>query len=144
MIPHVEKIVSKNKPDALVCVNDRLAAVIMKALLKMGYSIPEDIRLVGFDDMPFVEYLPVRLTTVRQPVDAMAREAVRTLLDRIDTPKLPARDIVLTGKIVVRESCGCHLKTAEVTPPKKIRNIRQAVPMQTLKNFHEEKKLAGA
>ncbi len=99
---------SPEKPEAIICINDRTAAIVMRCLYNMGISIPDDVRLVGFDDLPFIAYLPVPLTTVRQPAESLAREAVRTLIDRLKHPEQPARDIILATDLIVRESCGAN------------------------------------
>lgn len=104
----IEEFVLANSPDAVVCISDRKAAMLMKCLIKMKKKIPDDIRIVGFDDLPFISYLPVPLTTVRQPADTLAREAVRMLIDRIQNPDLPARDITVATELIVRDSCGAR------------------------------------
>ncbi len=101
--------------DALVCVNDRIASIIMKYALEMGLRIPEDLRVVGFDDEPFGAYLPVPLTTMRQPATALGAEAIRTLLSRAKRPDMPPREVMLTAELVVRKSCGSTKGTRNET-----------------------------
>ena len=101
----LENIKSGNV-DALVCVNDSTAVDIMLYLMTNGVKIPKEVKIVGFDDLPISQSLPVPLTTMRQPVEALAYEAVRTMLNRLDKPELPARDIFLKTDLVVRKSCG--------------------------------------
>ncbi len=107
-INFIEKIRSK-EVEAVVCINDGYAANLMRFLLKFEIRIPQDVRIVGFDDLPINEYLPVPLTTIRQSPQALAYEAVRTMLDRIENPNLLARDIMVATELVVRDSCGAHL-----------------------------------
>ena len=64
---------------------------------------------MGFDDLPFDEHLPVALTTIRQNPSALAYEAIRTMIDRINHPDIPAREIMVKTDLVVRESCGSRL-----------------------------------
>jgi len=78
----------------------------MQALLAIGSSIPEDVRIVGIDDVKYASLLPVPLTTVHQPCGEIGRTALRLLLERIAHPKMPARDILLDCELVVRKSCG--------------------------------------
>jgi len=92
--------------EALVCYNDIIANVIMTNALEMGVKIPDDLRLAGFDDEVFCEYLPVPLTTIRQPVETLGSEAVRVMVTRLDNPDLAARHISLVPELVVRKSCG--------------------------------------
>jgi len=95
--------------EAFVCLNDRIAAELMRAYVARGIRVPEDVRIVGIDDVRYAALLPVPLTTVRQPCRAIGEAALRTMLDRIDQPHAPARDILLDGELVVRESCGARI-----------------------------------
>lgn len=92
--------------DAVVCANDRLAADAMRTLLAQGCAVPDEVRLVGFDDAEFARFLPVPLTTVRQPCREIGATAAAAMLERLERPELPARDIFLQSTLVVRESCG--------------------------------------
>jgi DNA-binding LacI/PurR family transcriptional regulator len=93
-------------PDAIVCANDRTAAHLMRTLLRLNYSIPSDIRLVGIDDADYASLLPVPLTTLRQPTRQIGDAALTTMLERVARPGLPARDVLLHCDLIVRESCG--------------------------------------
>ncbi len=95
--------------EAFVCLNDQLASVLMQAFLARGMRIPEDVRLVGIDDVPYAKLLPVPLTTVRQPCNEIGQAAMRAMLERIRQPGMPAREILLEGELVVRKSCGASL-----------------------------------
>jgi len=92
--------------DAFVCVNDRLAGELMHTFLARGVKIPDDIRLVGIDDVPYASLLPVPLTTVRQPVREIGEAALRTMLERLHAKHQPPREILLDGELIVRKSCG--------------------------------------
>jgi len=92
--------------EAFVCVNDRVAGQMMHMFLAQGLSIPDDIRLVGIDDVTYASLLPVPLTTVRQPVREIGETALRTMLERIRMPHQPPREILLDGELIVRKSCG--------------------------------------
>jgi DNA-binding LacI/PurR family transcriptional regulator len=78
----------------------------MHTLLALGRRIPEDIRMVGIDDVKYAHLLPVPLTTERQPCRDIGRIALAVMLDRIYNPDLPARDVLLGCSLVVRQSCG--------------------------------------
>lgn len=92
--------------EGYVCINDRVAGQLMRVLLSRKVRIPEDIRIVGIDDVSYASLLPVPLTTVRQPCREIGAIALATMLDRIDRPHMPSRDILLDGELVVRDSCG--------------------------------------
>jgi len=92
--------------EAFVCANDRVAARLMQTLLAAGLRIPRDIRIVGIDDVNYAALLPVPLTTVHQPCRDIGETALRVMLERLDRPKMPARDVLLECNLVVRKSCG--------------------------------------
>ena len=94
------------KDDALVCVNDRTAARVMQVLLALGRRIPQDVRIVGMDDVQYASLLPIPLTTVHQPCREIGDAAMSAMLDRIAQPDMLTRDILLECKLVVRDSCG--------------------------------------
>lgn len=95
-----------HSPDAIVCAHDRGAAQLMHALLALGRRIPQDIRLAGVDDVDYAAWLPVPLTTMRQPVREIGETAVAAMLERRAHPERPARDIFVQCALVVRSSCG--------------------------------------
>jgi DNA-binding LacI/PurR family transcriptional regulator len=92
--------------DAFVCANDRIAGHLMHFLLAQNIRIPQDIRLTGIDDVNYASLLPVPLTTVQQPCQDIGETALRVMLERLDRPQMPARDILIDCKLIVRESCG--------------------------------------
>ncbi len=92
--------------DAFVCANDRTAGRLMHELLANKIRVPDDIRIVGIDDLTFASLLSVPLTTVHQPCRAIGETALRLMLERIAHPQMPARATLLDCEIVVRKSCG--------------------------------------
>ena len=99
-------------PDAIVCSNDEVALGAMRAVHNHGLHVPEDIALVGYDDIVCAAYGAVSLTTVAQPKQELAESAADLLCRRIkgevDSP-LP-QFTMIKPRIVVRESCGINLK----------------------------------
>lgn len=102
----VRALVEEQRAEAIVCADDRTAARLMQALLDLGYAIPRDIRLIGIGDLDVASLLPVPLTTWRQPAREIGEAALAAMLDRIARRDAPARDILLDGRLIVRESCG--------------------------------------
>ncbi len=94
----------KNPPDAFVCRNDPTAARLVQTLSRLGVSVPEDVRVAGFDDSEIASLTTPPLTTIHQPVKTLAEIAVASLLQRIRKPSLPPRTILLDAPIVVRAS----------------------------------------
>ncbi|MEW6127883.1 MAG: GntR family transcriptional regulator [Acidobacteriota bacterium] len=106
----VKGIINKHDLEAFVCANDDTAAHLMHTLDKLGARIPQDYRIVGFDDVKYAKLLKVPLTTIHQPCKRIGEVAVKTMVDRIEYPNLPTRDVLLDFHLVVRESCGVNLK----------------------------------
>ena len=106
----VKAVLKRDRPDAFLCANDRTAGVLMHTLLAIGKEIPKDIRMVGIDDVNYSRLLPVPLTTQRQPCRDIGRVALAVMLERIADRDLPARDVLLECKLVVRQSCGSNMK----------------------------------
>jgi DNA-binding LacI/PurR family transcriptional regulator len=100
----VAKILKTDKPDGIVCGNDVTAAHLMHCLGGLGVSVPDDILVAGIDDVRYAELLRVPLTTVHQPCAAIGRAAFGVMLDRLESPDAPARDVLLRCELVVRES----------------------------------------
>ena len=99
---------SRHAVEAFVCVNDRVAGQLMHTFLAKGLNIPDDIRIVGIDDVAYASLLPVPLTTVRQPAREIGEAALRAMLERLRMPHQPSREILLDGELVIRRSCGAN------------------------------------
>jgi DNA-binding LacI/PurR family transcriptional regulator len=102
----VRSVVQSGQLDAILCTSDHLAAQLLQTLNRLGIRVPRDLRLVGFDDVPFANLLTIPLTTMEQPCREIAITAFNALRDRLTNPTLPARTIMLSPRIVIRESCG--------------------------------------
>jgi len=102
----LKNLVTDESVDAFVCANDRIAGHLMRALLAQHVGIPDDVRIVGIDDVNYASLLPVPLTTIHQPCREIGAAALEAMLDRLERPAMPARDILLDCELVVRESCG--------------------------------------
>jgi LacI family transcriptional regulator len=89
---------------AVVAAHDRLALGCYDALAERGISCPDDISVVGFNDMPFMDKMRPPLTTVRVAHDEIGAEAAQLLLDAFRDPDRPARAVLLQPSLVVRAS----------------------------------------
>ena len=69
-------------------------------------AVPPRVRLVGVDDVKYAGLLPVPLTTIHQPCADIGAMAIAAMLERLRNPVMPARDILLNFRVVVRASCG--------------------------------------
>ncbi|WP_328460411.1 LacI family transcriptional regulator [Actinoplanes sp. NBC_00393] len=90
--------------DAVFCHNDISATGAMQAVLDSGRRIPEDVAVVGFDDIPLAAHTQPPLTTVHQPMREMGEAAARTLLAHFDGTPLPTRPTIIPATFTVRAS----------------------------------------
>ncbi len=95
-----------HKPDAVFAASDIMAIGAMRAIREAGWKIPEDIAVVGFDDLPIATLSDIQLTTIRQPVIQFGVKAVETLLDLIENGNQPPRRIIMDTELIIRDSCG--------------------------------------
>ena len=102
----IRGVLASKTPDAFLCANDHTAANLMQSLMNLGRQIPEDIRVVGIDDVKYAALLPIPLTTQHQPCLDIGRVAMSTMLERLEDPECPPRDILLNCRLIVRKSCG--------------------------------------
>jgi len=96
----------KNRPTAIFATNDIIAIGAYKAAKERGIKIPQDLSLIGFDNIETSSHIEVPLTTISQPINKMGKMAVEVLVERIEkenSEKL--QKIVLEPKLVIRESC---------------------------------------
>lgn len=97
------------KPEAVFIASDAMAAGALRALREAGLSVPGDIAVAGFDDMPFAARTDPPLTTVRQPIQRAGSVAVETLIDLVAHPNSLPRRIILPTELVIRGSCGAAM-----------------------------------
>ncbi|MET0745871.1 MAG: substrate-binding domain-containing protein, partial [Microvirga sp.] len=97
-------------PDAVFVCNDHMAFAVMDVLrYELGLSIPGDVSVVGFDDVPPAAWPAYALTTFRQRVNRMVAETVTTLIERIEAKSMEAtsmeaRRVQIDGMLIVRKS----------------------------------------
>ncbi|MGO2541528.1 MAG: LacI family DNA-binding transcriptional regulator [Specibacter sp.] len=92
-------------PDGLFCANDLLALGVMQSLTMLhSLRIPEDVALVGYDDIDFAASAVVPLTSVRQPTTLIGRTAIELLAEQLETPEAGPRSVVFKPELVVRAS----------------------------------------
>ncbi|MDU9038068.1 LacI family DNA-binding transcriptional regulator [Pseudomonas corrugata] len=92
------------RPSALFCENDEMAIGALKRIKESGLRVPEDISLVGFDDIPFAAYCDPPLTTIAQPAETFGRRAVEMLIALIENKPVAERHVVLPFELTVRDS----------------------------------------
>jgi LacI family transcriptional regulator, repressor for deo operon, udp, cdd, tsx, nupC, and nupG len=95
---------ARARPDAIFAVSDSLAVGAMHALRTVGLRVPDDVGVVGFDDVAIATMAEPQLTTVRQPMQQLGETAAELLLERLRDPKAEVEGILLKHKLVVRAS----------------------------------------
>jgi LacI family transcriptional regulator len=92
---------------AMFAFNDEMAIGVIGSLQRAGKRVPEDVSVIGFDDIPYANAIYPALTTVAQPITEMARTGVSMLLERIRHPGGEPRRVVLPTRLIERESVAC-------------------------------------
>jgi LacI family transcriptional regulator, galactose operon repressor len=94
------------RPTALLAINDLLAISVVRAAADLRLRIPDDLSLVGFDNITLASYLVPRLTSVTKDAPALGRKAFELLLARLQNPDLPRQQFHSPAKLIIRESTG--------------------------------------
>ncbi len=94
-----------HRPDAVFVASDAMAIAAIRAIQELGLRVPEDVAVVGFDDIPPAATSQPPLTTVRQPIQRTGSVAAEMLIDLIEHPDPQPRRIVLPTELVIRASC---------------------------------------
>ncbi len=99
-------LTSDNRPTAIFAANDEMAAAVVMTANRLGLSVPGDLSVAGFDDTPISQTIWPELTTVAQPFEAIAREAVKMIDEGAGNASGISSTRVLPHKLVIRESTG--------------------------------------
>lgn len=96
---------ASDPPEAVFVANDHMAVAVMDTLrFELGLSVPDDVSVVGFDDVPAAGWPAYDLTTVRQPANRMVAETIEILLDQIENKSTEPRRIAIDGPLILRGS----------------------------------------
>jgi LacI family transcriptional regulator len=107
------QVLLPHKPDGLFAANDTAAAGALQAIYEAGLRVPEDISVVGFDDVDIAVKTTPPLTTIRQPVSAKGEAAARLLVDLINGRVSAPQHIILPTELIIRQSCGAALSVTK-------------------------------
>ncbi len=98
-------------PSAIFATNDYMALGAYQAIVEEGGKVPEDIALIGFNDIEFTAMKGIELTTIGQKKFEMGTLAVKTLVEKIEGEVKPlTKEVLLKPELIIRKSCGFHLK----------------------------------
>lgn len=99
----------RHKPDAVFAPGDTAAIGAIQAIREAGLRVPEDVAVIGFDDLDVATRVSPQLTTIRQPVQQKGAYATRLLIDLIEEKNDAPQHIVLPTELVIRQSCGAAM-----------------------------------
>ena len=91
-------------PEAIFAGNDAMAVGAYQAIYQKGLKVPDDISIIGYDDIDLSPYMIPPLTTIHQPKDKLGQQAVDQLIYRMDNPEANASVLVLTPELIERQS----------------------------------------
>jgi LacI family transcriptional regulator len=103
----------RRRPTAIVAANDEIAMGVIGACRELRLTIPDDLAVTGWDDIPVAAHLTPSLTTVRQPMKDLGRTAASLLHERLTGARTVPRHEILPTDLVVRSSCGCPSTRSE-------------------------------
>lgn len=95
-----------SRPTAVIAINDVLAFGALRAAWDLGLRVPQDLSLVGYDNIPMANYLFPRLTTVTKNAYTLGQKAFEILMKRMENPELPRQIVHGSAKLIIRESTG--------------------------------------
>jgi DNA-binding LacI/PurR family transcriptional regulator len=100
----VKDLIEGLAPDALICSNDRTAALLMQSLSKLNIAVPDAVAVAGFDDVRYATLLSVPLTSMRQPTRDIGLGAVGLMSERLSNMALSPRTLMFTATLIPRQS----------------------------------------
>jgi DNA-binding LacI/PurR family transcriptional regulator len=92
-------------PTAIVCANDTMAIGVIKELTKEGISVPDEISVIGFDDIRVASHMTPALTTLSAPIQEIARHAADMLEAMMSGVSMDNRHVILPGQLTIRDTC---------------------------------------
>ena len=95
----------EKRPTAIFCGDDYMAIGVMERIMEEGFSIPDDIAIIGFDDIELAAYVKPALTTIRQPIYELGKTAAQILLNLINSKQKTPVHKFLNVKLIKRQSC---------------------------------------
>ncbi len=99
-----QRLQKYDKPDAIIAINDALAAIVIRESKRLGYQVPQDLLVTGFDNEDIATLIEPNLTTINQNSYYMGAQAAHILLDVMENPDKAMPHISLRGELIVRES----------------------------------------
>lgn len=98
------KLIEQKKVDAIFCLYDYMSITVMRAVTSMGLRIPDDLAIIGYDNIEVSQFLPISLSTIDTHGQRVGSMSAELLLEKIQSPDTPCRQIQLKPDLIVRES----------------------------------------
>lgn len=118
--PLIEWLSSPDRPTAVFAANDQIAIALYRAASDVGLKIPNDLSVIGFDNLDLSAHLDPPLTTLAQPFLEIGRQVAHVLLSRIHGESAPIRHITLPPELIIRDSCtALRSKNANIPVPER-------------------------
>ena len=95
----------KKTPTAIICANDTMAIAATRKIIQYGLNVPDDISIIGFDDITVAAQIHPALTTVSAPIDKIAELALNMLISQMQNKEIDNKHIALPAKLVIRDTC---------------------------------------
>ncbi|WP_427184062.1 LacI family DNA-binding transcriptional regulator [Bordetella bronchialis] len=106
----------KDRPTGIIAINDMMALGLMAGLHRAGLAVPDDVSVVGMDNLVMTAYANPPLTTVEMPSADMARAMVAMVVERLAQPDLPAREVLFQPRLIERQSVGAPPPATPLRP----------------------------
>jgi LacI family transcriptional regulator len=104
------QVLGFHKADAVFTLNWVCTMLTLRGLRKIGKTVGQDVAMLSFDDFELADMLTPGLSAVRQPAEMLGREAAMLLFERLNAGGGASRSVVLPTSLVLRQSCGCHVR----------------------------------
>ena len=104
----MKQLLATSRPDAVFAASDMMAAGAYKAIREEGYQIPEEIAVIGCDDVSIAAQLTPALTTIRQPIQNIGEQAVQVLINELQQTHTQPSHTIIQPELILRGSCGCE------------------------------------
>ena len=101
-----QRLLARGQPfSAVFAQNDRMAVGAIRALREAERQVPDDVSVIGFDDIPLASYFDPPLTTLHQPMEESGRRAACLLIETIRNPDRPPEQVLTHARLIERASC---------------------------------------
>ncbi len=102
------QLIEEQKIDAIFCISQSITLGVYKAAAYYHYKIPEEIAIIGYDTVDWMEVTPVKISTIQQPLIKIAQTAINLLFMMKQNPSMTVKHYTIPSELIIRQSCGCN------------------------------------